>query len=319
VSSCSLESGARSDAGYARKSAEPGLVSLVLAAVWVWSFDPLQLLALALGAAMYARRAHMLARRGRPLAVWRQFAFYGGLGVILLALVSPIDHMGEERLFFVHMVQHILLGDLGALLIVLGLTGPVLRPVLALPAVGRLRVLAHPLVALPLWAIDLYLWHLPPVYQAALEYEVVHAVEHLSFFGFGALMWAALLEPLPGPAWFGTGAKVLYVAVVRLLEAVLANFFLWSGAVFYPRYAEAERLRGISPLADQNLAGAVMLIEGSIVTLGAFAWIFLRWMADGELRQELVEHGVDERVAARAVRYGRGRELERALQEEVTG
>lgn len=285
--------------------------------VWVWSFDPLQLLALALGGAMYARRARSLARRGRPLPTWRRLAFYGGLGLVLLALVSPVDHVGEERLFSVHMVQHILLGDLAALLLVLGLTGPVLRPVLALLTVGRLRVLAHPLVALPLWAIDLYLWHAPTLYQAALDYEVVHALEHLCFFGFGALMWAALLEPLPGPAWFGTGAKLLYVAAVRLLEAVLANFFLWSGMVFYPRYAAAERLFGISPLADQNLAGAVMLIEGSIVTLGAFAWIFLRWMADGELRQELVERGVDERVAARAVRYGRGRELEQHLSEEV--
>ena len=124
----------------------------------MWRFDPLQLLALALGAAMYARRAHTLACRGRPLTGWRQLAFYVGLGLILLAFVSPIDHVGEERLFFIHMVQHILLGDLGALLVVLGLTGPVLRPVLALPAVGRLRVLADPLVALPLWAISLYLW-----------------------------------------------------------------------------------------------------------------------------------------------------------------
>jgi putative membrane protein len=293
-------------------------VSLVLAAVWVWSFDPLQLLALALGAAMYARRAHMLARRGRPLAFSRHLCFYTGLGLVLLALVSPIDQVGEERLLFVHMMQHILLGDLAALLIVLGLTGRMLRPLLALPGIGRARSLAHPLVALPLWAASLYLWHVPALYQAALDYEFVHALEHLSFFGFGALMWAALVEPLPGPAWFGTGAKLLYVAAVRLLEAVLANIFLWSGTVFYARYAEAERLWGISPLADQNLAGAVMLLEGSIVTLGAFAFIFLRWMADGQLRQELVERGVDERVATRAVRYRRGRELERRLQEGLT-
>ena len=122
----------------------------------------------------------------------------------------------------------------------LGLTGPLLRPVLAVGPLSRLRVLAHPLVALPLWAVSLYAWHLPRLYEAAVENEFVHALEHLCFFGTGVLMWAAVIEVLPGPEWFGTGAKFGYVAVVRLLETILGNVFIWSGYVIYDVYDHGE-------------------------------------------------------------------------------
>ena len=114
------------------------------------------------------------------------------------------------------MVQHVLLGDLAPLAFVAALTGPLLRPVLALPVIGKLRVLAHPLVALPIWAVNLYIWHLPALYEAALRHDSVHALEHVCFFTGGALMWAPVVEVLPGPAWFGTGTKLGYIVVVRL-------------------------------------------------------------------------------------------------------
>jgi putative membrane protein len=274
-------------------------------APWRWTLDPLQILPIAAMALAYGRRARTLARRGRAVSPWRQLSFYAGLGVLLVALVSPIDTIGEDSLLFVHMLQHILIGDFAALLVVAGLTGPLLRPLLALPLVGRLRVFTNPLVALPLWALDLYLWHLPPAYGAALGNDAVHALQHICFFVFGAFMWAALLEPLPGPAWFGSGFKALYVIAVRFVYAVLANIFIWSSSAFYPHYVHAARLWGISPVSDQNAAGAIMLLEGTVLTFGVLAWIFLRWMAEGERAQQLVERGVDPRTAERAVRYGR--------------
>ena len=118
-------------------------------------------------------------------------------------------------------------------------------------------------------------------------------------------MWSALVEPLPGPAWFGTGWKVLYIVAVRLFETVLANVFIWSGRAFYDRYAEAERLWGIGAVQDQVIGGSIMMIEGSLVTFAAFAWLFLRWMSEGEARDRLVEQGVDPEKAARLVRYRR--------------
>jgi cytochrome c oxidase assembly factor CtaG len=235
----------------------------------------------------------------------RRGVFYAGLGLLLLAFVSPIDWIGEERLFSVHMAQHLLLGDLGPLLVVLGLTGPLLRPLLALRSVGRLRVLAHPLVALPLWVVNLVVWHLPVLYDGALRHDAVHALQHVCFFTVGALMWAALVEPLPGPAWFGTAGKLAYVVAVSATGIALGNVFVWAGHPFYGPYVHAPRLWAISALSDQVAGGAVMLVEGSLVTLSVLAWLGLRWLRESEQRQRLVEDGMAPEAAARAVRYGR--------------
>ena len=216
-------------------------------------------------------------------------------------------HALGEQLFSFHMLQHVLLGDLAPLALLAGLTGPILRPVLAF--LYRLRALANPFVALPLWAVNLYLWHLPYLYDAAVRHDSVHALEHLCFFTGGAIMWLPVLETVPAPEWFGTGAKLGYIALVRVVETVLGNVFFWAGSVFYAVYAHRQRLWGISPLEDQGIAGAVMMIEGSIVTLVALAWLFLRMAGEGELRQQLLERGLDPRTVKRAVRYGRADSL----------
>lgn len=274
-----------------------------------WTFEPLQLIPVVLVGLLYFRRARTLAARGQPVARWRLWSFGIGLALIFLALASPIDTVGEQESFSVHMIQHLLLGDLAPLAIVLGLTGPLLRPVLSFHWIERLRVLAHPLVALPLWGLDFGLWHLPFFYQAAIHHSGVHALEHLMFFTSGALMWAPLVEVLPGPVWFGTGMKIGYALVVRVYETVLGNVFGWAGTVFYPYYAGRPKLFGLSALADQGVAGGVMLVEGSIVTILVLSWLFLRLGKEGELRQQLIEEGLDPASVARAVRYGRGEEL----------
>jgi putative membrane protein len=274
-----------------------------------WTLNPIQVVPIALLGVLYWRRARTLRRREAPVPGWRQWLFYAGLALLLVSLVSPVDRLGEEDFLFFHMLQHVLLGDLAPLAMVAGLTGPILRPVLAIRFFDRLRVLAHPFVALPLWALSLYVWHLPALYEAALHNDLVHALEHFSFFTAGALMWAPVLEVLPGPEWFGTGAKLGYIAVVRVLETILGNVFLWSSKPFYDTYVHAHDLWGISPVRDQNLAGVVMMAEGGIVTLVALCWLFLKLAAEGELRQQLLESGVDPRAARRAVRYGRGEEL----------
>src|ERR671919_1309859 len=156
-----------------------------LSLVTSWSFEPFQLAGLVLAGGAYAVRARTLRERGTAVPRGRIMSFGAGLLLAFVALASPIDAFGE-RLFAFHMAQHVLLGDLAALAIVAGLTGPVLRPVLALKPIDRLRILTHPLVALPLWALNLYLWHLPVAYEGALESGAVHAVQHLCFFGFGA-------------------------------------------------------------------------------------------------------------------------------------
>jgi cytochrome c oxidase assembly factor CtaG len=270
-----------------------------------WQLEPLQVAPAALLGLAYWVRARRLDARGRSVRGARRAAFYGGLLVALVAVVSPIDYLGEERLLSAHMAQHLLLGDIAPLLVVLGLSGPLLRPLLAVRWLRLARGLSHPLVALPLWVIDLYAWHLPVLYQAALHDDGVHALEHLCFFACGALMWAAVIEPLPGPAWFGNGWKTLYTLAVRAAGTVLANVFIWAGHPFYPYYVGPDHAAGISPVSDQRIAGAIMFIEGSVVTMLAFAWLFIRFTRETELRQRLIDRRVDERAAARAARYGR--------------
>ena len=251
-----------------------------------WNFDPLELGVIALVAALYGRRAWALGRRRRAVA------FAGGLLVILAALVSPIDTIAETR-FSVHMLQHLMLGDIGAVLLVLGLDGRLLQPLLRY--VHRLRFLGHPLVALPLWAANFCAWHVPTLFNAALRSDPVHALQHASFIACGMLMWAALLEPLPGPAWFTAPWKIPYVLAMWLVLLVLSQVFIWASHPFYLRYG----------LDDQKAGGGVMLVESMFTMLPALVWVLLRVLKESEARQRLVDAGVAPSVAARAARYGR--------------
>jgi putative membrane protein len=191
-----------------------------------------------------------------------------GGALSLGAAASPLD-----RRFSTHMLQHLLLGDLGPLLVVAGLTGMLLRPRRAI------RQATHPLVALPLWALVLVGWHLTPLYDAALRHELLHAFQHLTFFLAGTLLWAAILEPLPGPAWFTTAWKLPYVVAMWLVSLTLSQLFLWSGHSYYGSYT----------LADQRTGGGVMLIEGSFVMIGVVVWLLFRVFGESEERQRALE------------------------------
>ena len=274
-----------------------------------WTLEPLQLAPIVPVAAAYVVRARTLARRGQPVPPWRIALFSLGVALLVIAVASPIAEIGETELFSFHMTQHLLIGDLAPLCILAGLTGPLLRPVLALPGVMRLRVLANPLVAFPIWAANLVLWHMPVLYEGAVEHSALHALEHVAFFGAGIVLWLPILETLPAPEWFGTGAKLAYIVGVRLVATVIGNVFIWAGSPFYAVYEGGGDHLGLSPGADQSLAGSLMMLEGSLVTIVALAWLFLRMAQEGDVRQELIESGVDERTARRAVRYRRWHEL----------
>jgi putative membrane protein len=280
-----------------------------------WQLEPSQFLPLVAVAAFYRLRTIELACKGRPVERRCRACFYSGIALAVLAVISPIDWYGENRLLWVHMIQHLLLGDLAPLLVVLGLTGPLLRPLLAIRAVRALRGLAHPLVALPLWIIDLYSWHLPVMYVAALDHSNVHALEHICFFTFGALMWAAVVEPLPGPEWFTGGWKAIYTLVVRAAGAILANILIWSTHPLYSYYVIRDHGSVAAALSDQRAAGAIMFSEGAIVTALAFAWLFLRFTRETEIRQRLIDQDMDPIAASRAARYGRSARVREAMRE----
>ena len=281
-------------------------------------FEPLQVIGVTAFGAVYALRAATLAREGRPVPMWRLTCYFSGLVLILVAFVSPVAHLGGE-LVMAHMVQHLIIGDIAALLIVLGLTRSILQPVMALKWFDGLRVLILPMIALPLWIVNFYVWHIPALYDATVTNEFLHALQHACFIGFGVLMWMPIAGPLPVPSWFGGGAQVGYTAVARLAMAGLGNILMWSGAVLYTAYAAGEEYWGISPLTDQGTAGVIMMTEGALITLGVLAWTLLRWAARDTEKQHLLDLAAERGVALeperaeRAVRAGHGALLEERL------
>ena len=211
---------------------------------------------------LYGKRVVSLSRERRPVNRWRVASFVFGVLLVTAVQLPPLDDLADQVLV-AHMVQHIVIGDIASLFIVLGLTGPVLQPLLHMRATRPLRVLASPGVALVVWALDLYIWHVPFFYQLAINHDLVHALEHACMLWFGTLLWLALIGPLPKPAWFNGWGALGYVIVVRLAGAVLGNVLIWSQTIFYPVYRATDASRGLNPLSDQNLAGAVMMVEES--------------------------------------------------------
>ncbi len=282
------------------------------------AFAPLEIFPITIAAVLYWHRAMTLSWDGRPVPAWRQVCFGAGLATIAIALFSPIGHISEE-LVIAHMGEHLLLGDIATLLLVLGLTRPMLQPVLAIRFFNRLQFLAHPAVALPLWALNLFVWHIPALYEPAYGTAPLHALEHATFIFFGCLMWMPVFGPLPKPEWFSAGWKVGYVIAVRFTGAILGNVLMWSGTVLYPVYAPGERYWDISPLADQSTAGTLMMVEGTFLALGVLAWVFFEVAREGAEKQRLLdlayERGVplDERRAQRAVAAGHAARLEERL------
>ncbi len=279
------------------------------------------LLPLVLGLA-YAKRVGHLRRHGRAPSTLRQLSFAAGLVLVAIATVGPMDELADEFVFG-HMIQHTILTDEAALLIAIGLTGPVLRPILSAPGLRQLRKLMHPVLAIVLWIVVIYAWHVPALYQAADQHDLLHVIEHASFLGAGLVMWLALLGPLPKPQWFGHIAKVGYTAVIHFSSMGMANILMWSGTVLYPIYVESDHAHNISPLTDQSIAGAILMIQGGVIMLAVFFWILIQWAREDTERQELIDLAerlqvpLSERRAARAAAAGRGSELRRRLEEDA--
>jgi cytochrome c oxidase assembly factor CtaG len=267
---------------------------------------------------LFSKRARTLAREGRPVESWRVASFVSGALLLAFVQLPPFDTLGDQVLI-AHMIQHIIIGDIASLLVVFGLTGPVLQPLLHIRFTRPLRTLANPIVALLLWTLDLYIWHLPLLYQLAIRHDLVHALEHACFFWFGALLWLALIGPLPKPRWFENWGKLVYVVGVRLIGGILGNVLIWTQTVVYPVYKPSDAARGLNPLSDQNLAGAVMMVEQMFLTILLLGWLFYRFALQDEQRQALLDLATQRGVelsddrAARAAAAGASERLRERL------
>ena len=243
-----------------------------------WSFDPLVLFAAAVAVAFFAQGWRRLRARRPELAPWSRWPlFLAGVAIVVLGIVSPLDAIAEEYLQSAHMLQHVLIADLGVALALVAVRGPLsmfFLPQDLLAALARRRslrrtlsFLLRPRVAVPLWLGVLVLWHLPALYDAALRHPLLHRVEHLSFVAVGALVWTLLIDPA-GHRRLTRGGRIGLAVVMLWMGQLLAYVFVFSFHPYYDVYTEQpKRLLGLSPLADQKLAGVVMMVE-QLLTLG---------------------------------------------------
>jgi cytochrome c oxidase assembly factor CtaG len=247
--------------------------------------------------ALYVRALRVLAGRGVAVPRTQVALWHVGLGLQAIALLSPLGSLADE-LLSAHMAEHILLADLGAPLLLAGLRNPVLafflpRGVLVPLARRRrlraaFRTLRRPLVALPVYTVVLYGWHLTGPFEGAVRHDLVHVAQHASFIVAGILVWWSALEPkrrqLHGDLW-----KIGHILGARMIGMFLGMaFVLIREPVYTGVYGAGER-RGVGALADQQTAGAIMVAVDIAIMVFALAFFF--WQA---ARQ----HDRDEAAAA---------------------
>jgi cytochrome c oxidase assembly factor CtaG len=211
--------------------------------------------------------------------------FVAAVAVGTLALVSPLDAVGDDYLLSAHMLQHVLIGDVAPALALVAVRGPlvlILLPPFVLGPLARATpvrrtfgFLIRPRVSLAVWALALGLWHIPAAYDYALTHQTAHDLEHLSFVVAGTLVWAQLVDPARRGE-LTPAQRLGFAGLLFALGTILADVLIFSFHSLYPSYAaQDERLWGLSPVRDQQLAGIVMMVE-QLVVLGLFVALTLR-------------------------------------------
>jgi putative membrane protein len=212
--------------------------------------------------------AYLIACTRFPAPRWRVAAFLAGCALMLAVQIGPLDTLALHYLLSMHLLQNVALAEWGPLLCVLGLTP---RMAAELERLRPLRVLTHPLVALPLWLATYFAWHLPWAYDAALRHQwtILHA-EHACYFASGCLLWWPVVHGRSS-----SGTKALYLFGAFVLGSPLGLLLALLPSAVYDFYEHAPRLWGLSPLADQQIAGVTMASEQAIVFFAVFA-VYLR-------------------------------------------
>ena len=256
-----------------------------------WTLSPVVLLSLAAYAVVYGVRWRRARAEGGPRAagVGRALLWAAGIATLAAALVSPLDRLGEQFATF-HMVQHLLLADLAPILLTLALTKWILRP--ATKRIHRIERAAgpfgHPAFGVVAYVGVMWLWHVPALYDAALEHAAVHTLEHLSFAAAGLLYWWHLLSPIRSRLRLAGMGPILYMASTKILVGFLGVLLAFSPELLYAYAWEGTRW-GLTPIDDQHVAGLVMALEQSIVMGIALAYLFMRMLSESEAEDQRAE------------------------------
>ena len=261
----------------------------------LWSVPPVESVGIALVAIYVLKRA---------APGWHRVAGIAGIGVLVVAICSPMAGMAHDGLLEVHMAQHTLISGFGTLLLVAALP----RATRELP--GWRRLISHPFVGFPLWAASTAFWLSPSIHDQVLTSNTYWIAQQVSFFIFGVLVWCPILERFSlAPNWFRTGAKCGYMVGVWFVGLVIANIYWFSGTPLYPGHAALDASWGVGAMQDQANAGTVMMFSHCIVSFGMIGILFFAWAREQGLEQRLYEAGLDPDEVYQARRQGTMDEL----------
>lgn len=253
--------------------------------LWLaWTFSPTLLvgLALILGGYLYAigparRRWGLGEPATRAQVVW----FVLGWLTLVVALISPLDTLGDEYLFSAHMIQHMLIAVVAPPMLLLGI--PAWLAELPLRGAGLRRAarwLANPIFAFGVFQADIWLWHAPSLYDLTLANDTVHIIEHLSFVILGLIYWLPILSPTPLIPRISRAFAILYLFIGCQPMVALGALLTFAAAPLYTPYIDAARVWGLSPLADQQLGGLIMWLPTNIPYLIALSAAFFLWVGE---------------------------------------
>jgi putative membrane protein len=254
-----------------------------------WSFQPGVYLGILVVGGWYLHRWRSVRASEGPRGApgWRLACFAGSLAAVFIALASPVDTIADN-VFFMHMVQHMLLLDIAPVLGLLGFTKALLRPITRIVHDVETSVpwLASPVLAIVLYAGAIWGWHVPAAYDFAVAHPAVHVLEHISFLLAGSMYWWHLISPTRKRGRLSGMQTVVYMLSTKALVGGLGMGIAFDPHVIYPYYAHLPRYWGLSARADQGVAGLIMATEQSIVMGSALAYLFIRALADSEKEEQ---------------------------------
>ena len=248
-----------------------------------WNPDPTVVVGLAALGGLYVAALRRGRAEGRVVKPVKIVSFFAGLLLLLGSLTGPLHDLSDYYLFSAHMIQHLLLAFAMPPLLLYGTPGFMLSPFLRHPRVLALgRRLTRPSGAFASFNLVLVAWHLPPLYNLAMDHHGVHIVQHLMIMVVSVILWWPVLSPCPELPRAPYPVQMLYLFIVGLPMVVVSIFISMAESVLYPYYAAAPRIWPVlTPHADQHLGGLIMWIPGGLVFLIAISVVFFRWQAAG--------------------------------------
>ncbi|CAB4943110.1 unannotated protein [freshwater metagenome] len=277
-------------------------MTLAVAADVSWTFDPGPLLLTAILAWLYLPRWVRVRREHGATAapVWRLCSYVLGLLTLLAALISPIDVLGEQSFTF-HMAQHLLLLDVAPILLIVGLTKIILRPATRrlMNLERALGPLMHPAVAVALYIVAMWVWHIPVLYDAAVEHSLVHVLEHICFLSLGFLYWWQLLSPIRSRFHTSAMGPISYMLATKFGVGILGLGLTFATEALYPVYEQREQIFGFTADSDQQLGGELMVLEQMLIMGIALAFLLFRALDESEREQQRRER-LEDRAEALA-------------------